>query len=363
MPEIRNSSPDSSVKSTKNLYDIRSRLPLLPLPTAVIAAFLVCLLSSFSAVIMLNGVIVVALALSAVASAVFALLLILCRRVWVFAVVPVIISAVVIFCADSSGLSAALVFSQTFLAVGLVLAACIYLGKTCSYSIIAVSVTLAPWLLVCLILFIILSPDMYNFGLTIRENISNITSDLYNGTISSITSMTLTSYDGVEQTVFSHEAAVQIVNYISIMSPALIILSLMGTAFLSAKTLYGFFVLFGITDLLRDHKWMINPRKSTAVVYCISYLFAFLFSTAKGMDVLYFAAYNVSVIFSAPMAVCGFREILKKISKNASAKIKLAWVVLFIFIFIGSTSLFIAVAAFFGVFTTLKKKTRKNKTQ
>lgn len=361
MPDFQDSSQRTSGKSNKNLYDIRSRLPLLPLPTAIIAAFLVCLLSSFSAVIMLNGVIVIALALSSVASAVFALLLILCRRFWVFAVAPVIIVSVFVFCSDSSGFVTAVLFSQTFLPAGIILAACVYLGKTCSSSILSVSAALAPWLVLCVLSFVILSLDIFDFTLTIPENFSNITSDLYDGIISSITSMTLTSYDGGEQILFSYDAAVQIVNYVSLMSPALIILSLMGTAFVSVKTLYGFFVLFGITDLLRDHRWMINPKKSTAIVYCASYILAFIFSITKGVDVLYYTAYNLSVIFSAPMAVCGFREIMKRVSKNASSKVKIAWIVLFIFIFIGSTNFFVAVSAFFGVFKILKKK--KNKAQ
>lgn len=358
MPDMRDSPSNRPPNTHKNLYSIRDRLPLLPLPTAVIAALLVCLLSSFSALMLMSSAIT-ALALSAVSSAVFTLLLILCRRLWVFMTAPVVIAVVIIFSSEISDSITTAVFSLLFLIAGLALASCVYLGKSCSATILSVSLVLALWLLICILLFILVTPGLYDFSESVQKNLLKTGQTVFDGLVSSLSSVTIKLYDGAEQNLLSHESATQVVRYLSLLAPSILSLSVMGVAFLAAKTLYGFFVLFGITDLLRDPKWMINPKKSTAYVYCFSYIMAFLFSTSQGMEGIYFAFYNISVIFTAPMAVSGLREMKRKILKNTSSIARAGWVVLILIVFTVNMTLIFTIAAFFGVFTILKKKSPK----
>lgn len=355
MPGINHNSHASG----KNLYSVRHSLPLLPLPTAIVAALLVCLLSSFSGVFMLNYEIITAFALSAASGAVFTLLIILCRKVWILFTAPVAAAAVAAFSSGKPDSVFGIVFSLTFVVVGITLAACVYLGRPCSSTILSVSLALAPWIFLCLIFFILLTPGLYNFNMPVRENLSNIGSKLSDGIVSSLLSFSLTASDGTELVVFSYDAASQIVRLLALLSPSIIILSVMSVAFASSKILYGFFLLFGITDLLRYHKWAIVPQKSTAVIYCVSYAFSLIFQAVQNSEGFYFAMYNLSVIMSAPLAIFGFNEIIRRISKNSSVFTKISFIVLSVIIAVINFSVLLVITAFFGVFTVFKKHSPK----
>ena len=338
-----------------NLYAHRDRLPQMPTATAVAAIVLVCLFSVFSGV-MITSSPWVALALTALAAAIFGVVLILWRSGLAFVAVPVVLAAtaVVYFCTGS--VTAALpasFFAIAFAPLGGALSFCVYGRRNCSAAVLALSAVTAAWLAASIAF------------LAATGNLSGINFADFKNTVSeflieSIMSLSLTSPDGTEMVFFSREAAVEIVRFTLLMSPGILIVSVMAVAALCAKMFYGFIRLFNITKLLSDPQWLITVKKSTAVVYCAAYTAALLLAFSPGMEGFYFAAENVAIIFTPPLAIVGFRFIMARIGKNLSPPRKMMLGVLIVLFLLANSSLILAIAAFFGVFSVLKKDKTKS---
>ena len=324
----------------------------MPVLTALLACAFLCLCALVSGVLLFSAPIAV-LPFSCVGGAVFAALLMLCRSRWLFALCPAAfgLTAAVCFFTGLSGGSAAAalcagLWALFFLPMGVVTAACVYARKSCSASVMALSFTAAGFAALCAGCFVIaVLVRGFDIGALLRDQV-----------MERLLSIELPVRGGETAALFSEEAAAQLIQYVLLLSPALLSLAAMSAAFLTAKSFYLLIRLFDMTALFPDPKWRIRPRKSTAVLYCAAYVLSFLFSTSEGMQSAYFAAENIAVIFTAPFAVVGFRLLFRRLSANASFVMRSAWVLLAVLVAVADASLLLTVAAFFGVFSVLKKK-------
>jgi Predicted membrane protein (DUF2232). len=342
-------------KEPFNLYALRDRLPQMPVPTAVTAILLVCIFSVFAGV-MISSSPWVSLALTALSAAIFGVILILWRSRLAVIAVLVVSAGTAAVCFLTNNPTAALpasFFAAGFAPLGLTLSACVYGQKNCSSAILALSAVNAVWLAASIALFIAAGNsaniDFADFKNTLSEFL-----------IQSVMSLSVESPDGTEMFFFARDAAAEIVRFTLLMSPGISAVTVMAVSALSAKAFYGFMRLFDITKLLPDPQWHITVKKSTAAVYCASYIAALLLAFSPGLEGIYYAAENIVLIFTFPLAIAGFGFIMSKTAKKLSPPRKLTLWIFIMFLLLANTSLILAIAAFFGVFSVFKKQNQND---
>ena len=225
----------------------------------------------------------------------------------------------------------------------------VILKYSCSKTIIYTAVCYGVTILVIIVITYLLNPVM------LKSSAEYIIEDIHNW----LTSIRINSPSG-KIPLFSEESATEYINYIIYILPSLIALLLMSIAAVSAKFSYILLSAFSQTEILSDEKWLIKSNLAGAIIYTCAYVMSFFFATSYGMEIFYYSAENIVIIFTPALFLTGFRAALERLCRNSEGgSLKLLWILIFCLFLFAATSFTCAVFSFIGAAGIIKTKIKK----
>ena len=320
-----------------SLWQRRGQLPSLPLPGAVAAALLLCLIAALASQCSIFGLIPAVLG-----GAILAALFLLHRSVFAV-IVPFCAAGAVLFFARSAVSAAAALF---LIPLGGAAAAAVYRGMSRLASSVLCAISAGLWIALPAGIFLLLKET------TPLQAVRSLKSELREV----LGAMSLPMPGGSELSVFSPEAADALLEALTPLMPGLcgVVLFLLGVAVTSFLRLI-LVTLEARADFLPD-MWYLGANRGSAAVYCGAQLLFLLAITTPDAEPLYYAAYNTALLFMMPLSLAGFGALwrLLRTLRPVGAATKAAFACLILMLLLAGLYWTFTAAAFYGVWLAFR---------
>ncbi len=314
-------------------------IPSLSLPGAAVLSGALLALSFLS--VQLSGLFIIT---SAVSGALFCVLL-LFHRSPVTLIAPAL-CAVLIACTAPDTVTAVVAF--IFLPVGFSAAFSIRMWKSRMAAIAIISVAAAFVSAVsAAVLLVVRQIPLPVFLQTLRADC-----------IRQLTELTVITADAGKMPIFTEESASILVSGITLLFPAIAGCALFLIAYISTGLVRRMLIHMEADVPFLQNGWRMIPTKGMAVVYIAAQISAFLFAAVPDAQALYYAFYNLSLIFLLPLSVLGLSTLFFQFRRAESlgAVSRLALVFLALMIAAAGLYWFLTFAAFYGIYIVFQRE-------
>ena len=331
---MRNSSDGS-----QSLWARRQQLPSLPAAGAVAAVLLLCLIASFC-----TQLGIFALPAVIAAGAILGALLLLHRTLLsVLSVLP-LIGAVIISAPDVFSAALALLC----IPLGIAAAAAVYRSMSRMAASVLTGFSAGFYLIASC--GIRLAAD----GLTVREGAAAGRAALYN----MLCAWQFTVPGGGRMAMFSPEAADALISYLIPVLPSVIsaVLFLAGCAVCGIVQLV--LAALGAKQDFFPEGWPMRAGTSCAVIWCTAQVLLLLAVTTPNARPMYYAVYNIVILFMIPLAMNGFTVLFGQLRSMETLGTLGRVAIVFLIMMIAAAGLywFFTAAAIYGVYTVFRRR-------
>ncbi len=322
-----------------SLWARRQQLPSLSAAGAAAAVLLLCLIASFC-----TQLGVFALPAAILAGGIFGTLLLLHRTPLSAAAILPVGGAVILFASDICGGVGAFLC----IPLGFAAAAAVYRGmRRMAASVLTASVSG---------LYLVAAAGVWLISqrMTVREGAESAYRALYD----SLCAWQL-AVPGGRLTVFSPEAAQTLTDSLVPLFPAVVCVCLFLSGCAVTGTVRLLIRALGADEDFFPYGWPMRATKSCAVIWCTAQLLLLLAVTTPHAQPMYYAAYNIVLIFMIPLALTGLSTLIRQLrfAETLGTLGRIAVVTLVLMIALAGLYWFLCAAALYGVYTVFRPGT------
>ena len=171
-----------------------------------------------------------------------------------------------------------------------------------------------------------------------------------------LTSFTAVTETGTETAILTEESAAVLVSYGTLLSPAILVCGLFLMAYLTTGLLRRMLDLLGAgADFLPDG-WRMIPGRASAAIYAAAQIVTYLCAVTPGGEALYYAFYNVSLIFLLPLSILGLTTLFRQFRTSEALGTTGRLALLFLALMIACAGLYwiLTFAAYYGVYIVFR---------
>ncbi len=312
-------------------------LPSLSFPGVAVLFGALLVLSFLS--VRVSGLFIVS---AAVSGALLAVLLLFHRSPLTF-IAPILSALLIALTAPST---AAAVLSLSFLPIGFSVAFAVRIGKN-RMSAIAIT-SLATGSVSAVSAAALLAAQ--------RISLDSFLESAREESIRFLTSHTVVTADAGEMPFFTEESAAALVSYITLLCPAIIGCTLFLLSYAATGIVRRMLTHMEADTLIPNDGWRMIPTRGMTVLYIGAQFAAFLFAAVPNAQALYYACYNLSMIFLLPLSILGFSTLLLQFrsAEALSVSSRLALIFLALMIAVAGLYWFLTFAAFYGIYIVFR---------
>ncbi len=330
---------ENSSGGSLSLWARRQQLPSLPAAGAAAAVVLLCLIASFCTQL---GLFALPAAVSA--GAIFGALLLLHRTLLSAAAVLPVSGAVIL--ASPDALSA--VLALLCIPLGVAAAAAVYRGMSRMAASVLTAVSAGGYLIAACGIWLLIG------GMSVREGAEAGRTALYD----MLCAWQITVPGGGRLAVFSPEAAEALLSYLIPILPAIAsaVLFLVGGAVCGIVHLI--LTALGARQDFFPVGWPMRAGKSCAVIWCTAQILLLLAVTTPNARPMYYAAYNIVIVFMIPLALTGLAVLLGQLRSMETLGTLGRVAIIFLMVMIAAAGLywFFTAAALYGIYIVFRPR-------